>query len=472
MVVQPGFTQKKDGLPVGKILGFVLLFGLANVLALIVALYGAKIDWKAPVITAIALALFAAFVAGRRMWDKIFYFWILLFALGYRTAHLTSNLSIHPLEIIIWLLFFSLLAYRMHERKWQNPILPTVAWFFVAFFPIGFLHALQTRVRPDLDIAALLPMLVVVPVFALTNELVNSSNKFRTIGGLLAVIAFYIAFLGDLEYYFPSAVAPFQGFFSDAIETITVEGFARAGFSFWGSPVVALLLALLLPLVLVQFYWWKRFEARLFLTLTVVLTLLGMYVSGYRSIWLLGLGEMYLYFLLKGSGKWLGLMVAGTAFVLTSLPLVAQERLNNFLTYGFNADSSAQKRAERIVIAWQQFLRSPLIGNGFGSTGWVHSDLLQIADMLGAIAFLLFMIWLGYHFLQVLTLYRAKSRVEPWVWETSVGLLVFLVGFVYVLSIEASIVLPQLIIPMWMILALCGVLSRIAKLPAVRYNSS
>ena len=129
------------------------------------------------------------------------------------------------------------------------------------------------------------------------------------------------------------------------------------------------------------------------------------------------------------------------------------------LHMGFQADSSAEDRLHRIENAWQLFLKEPLWGNGWGQSGWVHSDLLQIAANLGGVALLVFLLWYGATFVKVWRVY--KSRTEPWVRDESVALLTFLVGFIFILGTQAVIVLPQMIHPMWLLFALSDRLGQI-----------
>jgi O-antigen ligase len=172
---------------------------------------------------------------------------------------------------------------------------------------------------------------------------------------------------------------------------------------------------------------------------------------------------MFLYFLLRRSGKLVGLLTGGLVVVGLAAPVVAQVRVVALLTEGFMSDSSALKRLYRIQKTLVVFRQSPLDGWGWGSTGWVHSDLLQIAAMLGIFAFLAFIGWYLYTLMRVVRLYRTSK--EPWVWEESVAFITFLVGFIVVLSIQAAIVLPQLIIPMWLLFAMAEQLPRLVKSP-------
>src|SRR5213075_1091471 len=63
------------------------------------------------------IVAFAAMIGGivvfGRAWVIRFGFvlWALTLALGYRTLHYTPDLTIHPSEILLWLLFFSILGH-------------------------------------------------------------------------------------------------------------------------------------------------------------------------------------------------------------------------------------------------------------------------------------------------------------------------------------------------------------------------
>jgi hypothetical protein len=450
-----------DSKPLVRSFMILTLLGVAFLMGRAVATAGAGLDFRAALVGAIAFVIVVALIVGRRAWGVIFYLWIFTFALGYRTFHITSNLSIHPAELIIWFLFFGVAALNLIQHRWVSPPLPFVAWGFAAFWVIGVGRALQRDIAPDVIAAELLPVLEVVPVFLIVQVLVTSKNSFRSIGACLTAVCFYISLLGNLEFFFPSVVAPFRGFFAESVTGLTDEGFLRASFSFWGSAVVVQLLVLFLPLLFVQWFWWRRFEQRLFLLVTLFLTLVAIYIAGYRSVWLLVIFEIAFYALMRFSI--LGGMVTLAGGIGTSLvlPGEAVTRLSNLLQFGALSDSSAFNRALRIEDAQKLFFSEPLLGNGWGSSGWVHSDWLQIAANLGGIALLLVLLWYGSVTLRLWRAYRTAA--EPWVREVSISLLTFMVGFAVILATQAVIVLPQLIIPMWLLFALSDRLPRLLR---------
>lgn len=413
---------------------------------------GIDLDFKGTVIILAALGICGAVAVGRRLWEAAFYCWILTFAVGYRTIHLNSVVSIHPSEVLIWLLFASVLSHKMTLHQTGYSVLPRIAWLFAAFWLIGIVRAFQVHVPVNWIIQGLLPVLAVIPTFMLVKEQVDSPSRWRTVGALLTVVTFYISFLGVLEYFVPSAVAPFHDFFPKPVAGTTVEGFDRAGFSFWGSPVVTQILVLFLPLLLAQWNWWRTSAKRVFLVATIAFTLIAIYIAGYRTVWFVTIFEILLYFWLRGNGRALIGTVLGLVVLGATLPPVARERVLRVLIEGYASDSSAVNRLQRIDAAWQSFQSQPLFGYGWGSTQFVHNDILQMAVTLGGIAIVLFILWYGYTVLKVWRVYR--SPVEPWVREVAVALLTFLPGFLIMLFTQALINVAQLIIPLWFIFAL------------------
>ena len=209
------------------------------------------------------------------------------------------------------------------------------------------------------------------------------------------LVCFFISILGVIEYFSPSTVEPLSGYFSAADAGVTVEGFTRASFSFWGAPVVVLILILFLPSLFTQWQWLKTMKQRLFLLVVLAATILAGFISGYRSAWLLIIFMTLLYFSLRRSLPWVSLTLIVLFCVRGAVPETARNRAESLMLLGSQSDSSATDRLDRIENAWQLFLNKPLLGQGLGGSGWVHCDLLQIAANLGAIALIVFLFWYG-----------------------------------------------------------------------------
>lgn len=432
---------------------------VAVILGKLIAENASALDYRVPIIAVIAFVIITALAAGRRMWEPIFYFWILLFALGFRTYHLTLNLSIHPLDLVLGFLFLTLFLPYVIHHQFPSFDLPDIAWGFALFCIWGIVRGLQLGTPGDIILAELLPVVEVFLIFFVIKELVVVRGQWKRIGACLAIVCFYVTSLGIVEYYIPSAVAPLRAFFSQSIYTTTSEGVVRAAFSFWGSPVVAQVLVLLLPMLFAQFYWWKGNIQRLFLLVTISLTFVAVIISGYRSVWFLAIVVTLLYFILRRDWLWLILLAIGFSALTAILPPEVVTRTDNLLQMGFYADSSAYTRLTRIEDAWNLFLKEPLLGQGWGGSGWAHSDLLQIAANLGGIALFLFVLWFCSVFFRLVRVYL--SSVDVWIWQESVALVTFLAAFAITLVIQASVVLPQMILPMWFLFALADRLSRV-----------
>ncbi len=384
-----------------------------------------------------------------------------MFSLGYRTLHVTQYFSIHPLEIVLWLLFIGLIFKSLAERHQFLLGLPPLGWMFVVFWPIGIVRAFQTGVPGDLIIAELILFVHILPVFGIVRQIVTSQKQYNIVMGLLCGITFYISALGIVEYFFPALIGPFKSFFAEQMTRKTADGFDRASFSFWGSPVVTHLLVLFLPFILAQWPRWERIIPRAFLILTIVFSIVAMFIGGYRTIWLIMVVEVGLFFVLRRRITRLGFIAIFLWIGFSALPLAALDRVNNFMSFGFDSDSSARERELRIEQAWNSFLDDPWLGRGWGSAGWVHSDVLQIATNLGSIAASCFVLWYA------TTLFKAFQFSQKarglWQREHSVASVTFLIGLLVILFTQAVIVLAQLIIPIWFLFALVHVLPSIRE---------
>ena len=140
------------------------------------------------------------------------------------------------------------------------------------------------------------------------------------------------------------------------------------------------------------------------------------------------------------------------------LPTQAQERALSgiYLVTGNpqHNDTSGIKRWGRITAAFADTLNQPM-GHGWGASGWVHNDFVQVGANLGLLAGLLF----AGAFL--FTLCRLLRRVlvpsVPDDLHLGLALLLSFIGAGGVLGMEGVEVVTQLVLPVWFVWVLVEV---------------
>jgi O-antigen ligase len=291
---------------------------------------------------------------------------------------------------------------------------------------------------------------LLIPAFAVVGTVLRTRASWR--GVILSFFAMnvYVAGMGVLEYVVPGVRELLPGFVSDATASITADGFARARFSFWGGPHATFGCALALPLMIPVWRWWPAPWPRAATLAGVGLQLAAIYVGGYRSMWLLT-GILAFLFALVEKRFVLGLVALLAALTgHQSLPAETQARLDSLrlVLQGQPIDSSGIERKQRVLEALAATWEQPL-GNGWAASGWVHSDFIQVAANLGVLAGLLF--FAGY----LATLWRLWLRVQPRQTDDSAALnLALFLCFVAaggIMVVEGVQILPQMILPIWLI---------------------
>lgn len=406
---------------------------------------------------ALGMVALAAVAMGQRGITWGFYLWILTFILGYRTLHFTANLEIHPSEVLIWFIYVLLLFNDSQNHEAVGWPLPLWGTLFLVFAVVGIVTALANGISWDLALGEFKNFLVAIPIFGVLRHVLRDTRHRDHSLALLVAVNFYIALLGVTEYLFPSFTDSLSPYFTPNQTDISLEGVVRAGYSFWGNPIVAASLTTALPFILAIWGFSKSQRLRIILALGFGLQLFGIYITGFRSLWLTMAFVVVLYFLTKRTrGSILGLVASvGTmAAFLVLGPEAAVERLLLFLNIP-NAipDSSAFRRILYAEGALDRIQMSPLTGGGWGASGWVHNDLLQIGANLGAIALAVFCFWLGF---TLLKLWQAASQAGDDVAtkDWAHALMVSLIGYVMVMVSGDVIALIHTAIPFWFVLAM------------------
>jgi hypothetical protein len=408
----------------------------------------------------LALAGIGSFLASPNKLRDGFLFFIATLGLGYRTLALTPALKIIPAEVVICLLFvFALVS--THREGDQSRRLPVWLLAMLPFWIIAWLPSQENEFPWDARLAEFCNFALIVPVFFVTFAVLRDPRCWRMVVLTFTVVGVWIASMGLLEYLYPGIAELLPGFMGNPDPNETDGGFRRASFSFFGSPTGVFICILVLPLSLRAWDWWPSPLARSATVLGVALQLAGLYVSGYRSMWLLFAVQFALYVLLRQRYA-LGLAALCIAFVgYSTLPVETRDRLQSLekVLQGDprEADTSGQKRWDRATETWHYALDQPG-GHGWAASGWVHSDFLQVAANQGLIAGVIF---LGAYTVTLarlgIRLCRRASGLNPEggdVADLGNSLFLSFVAVGAMLLFQGVEFLPQTMLPVWLTWAL------------------
>jgi hypothetical protein len=433
---------------------------LTTLIDLYVIDYG--ISYRDVIVTSVALAGLLVFATGERGLKVGLVFLVLTFGLGYRTVHFTPSLSVHPSELVLWgLLALPALqaTQATNSRRSKTRIwLPYWLILFIPFWIWAWLRGLSVGLQWDEMFNELRNFLLLVPLFIVTEMVLANSANWRHVLLAFYCIGTWIAGMGVVEYTFPAIKTVFSAFITEPQAQETPERFARAAFSFWGSSAATFILILSAPIAILIWRWWSMSWQRVLTVFALAVQVLGIYIGGYRSMWMVFAAELLVFCILRRKP-----VVAAVCLLLASLgtwlmPTQAHERALSgiFLLTGNpqNTDTSGIKRWDRITAAFSDSLNQPM-GHGWAAAGWVHNDFVQVAANLGILAGLLF----AGAFL--FTLFRLFRRVLIHCGSDDhhlgLALLLSFIGAGAVLAMEGVEVLPQLVLPVWFVWVLVEV---------------
>jgi len=427
---------------------------LVTLVAIAVALYMAQrgMSYTEMVVAFGAVILGVIVFSGEWGIQFGFVMWVLTLALGYRTVRWTSDLHIHPAEILLWVLLCSTCAQRQLIAN-SRLSLPLWIWLLVPFWVLAWWPLILGDAHWDRMLNEFRNFLLLIPLTIVATVVLQRRQNWRWL--LLAFFgaSTWIAALGILEFWF-SGIAGFFPAFMSGTTSGTIEGFERASFSFWGGPMATFVCALALPIAIVALRWWQATWQRFLIITSAIAQGIAIYIGGYRGIWLFVLIEILFACLLSLKRQRLSiaavclvLSVAGYQFV----PETGQVRALSGIQalQGQPTDSSAKDRINRAQNAFEQMLAAPL-GNGWSASGWVHSDFIQVGANLGLLGGLIFLggylYTLGRMFRRVVLQPRRDGHED-----LGVALFISYISVGGILATQGVEVLPQLVLPVWFI---------------------
>ena len=409
-----------------------------------------------------ALAILGVIVFGGESgirWG--FVLWVLTLALGYRTVSVTKELPLHPSEILLWLLLACICVQR---RLVANARLtfPVWLWLFIPFCVLAWwpLVSISGGLRWDRMLNEFRNFVLLIPLMIVAPVVLQEKRYWRHLLAAFFIMSSFIAFLGTLEYWFPNLVSLFPEFIGKAYKpTITEEGFVRAQFAFWGSASATFICVLAVPAVIVLGRWWARWWQRTVIGLAAGLQIVGIYIGGYRSMWLIVLIQVITACLLRLRKQ--GAILAVLFIVISVggyqlLPRTTERAMSGIAALQLQpTDSSAAGRKTRALDAVEATVDAPF-GGGWSRAGWVHSDFLQVAVNLGFIPAFIFLGGCIYTGIRLARRVLPKLRRHEDV-DFGLSLMVAFIGVGGILAMEGVSVLPQSVLPVWFVWVLADV---------------
>ncbi len=353
------------------IIPFLLVSALSLLGGLGVVQFNA--DFRYLLFLALLVAVFAIVaLGGRKALQFGFVVWIWAIILGYRTIHLTSSFSLHPLMIILALLFVNLL-FLLKSEQGTRLRLPRLLWVFGAFWLWGFIPGIMRGLSWSDMLSEALNFFLLIPLFMIILYLSKEPGFWKSATLTFLGAGSVIALLGTLEFYSPQ----FRSFLPGLIET-NMEGlastsgqFIRASYAIFGTALAVIISALSLPMIALVYKFYRGKMAVFFGLVLFAILAVGIYISGTRNAWLMTFVAILLlaYF----SIGWVGLVVTAVlgGILYRFLPAGVGNlmfSLTTPLATGQVLDSSLQVRIGRQQDAFALLLQNPL-GLGWSGAG-------------------------------------------------------------------------------------------------------
>ena len=382
--------------------------------------------------------------------------WIIFtFILGYRTFEPISGLKLHPIEIFVYVSIIRIIVSSPPKYLKMPITISLLGIFFVTFFIIDCLSRYNQYVLLEFKNSFLLLLIFFV--------ILHIQIKKVYIIRLLKIYLFSattISILGINEFLFPSFMSSLFGYQIEFQQINNNLLFTRLAFLFWGSHLAANLIPpVFLILLLLKVEKDPIASNNSFLTFLVIINLFAIYLSGNRISWLvLTIFLIFTIFQYRGSllpnmKSYILLITIAFVVYIYSQP-VEGRYLSTFKALmgeiDTRFDSSGGVRLARAKIAMASTASHPL-GTGWGSQGWVHSDILQISATIGIIPGIIFLFSPFFLFLRSYRCYLTAIPEQKTVLFVLCGLLTYIIISI---SLNGNIFLVQCGAPLFLLWAL------------------
>ena len=443
------------------VIATLLLSGAAIAVGPLIAILKVGVR-EIAIVVLIVLMLSLVLMPGERILRFGFTLWIITFAFGWRTIYLTPSLNIHPSEVIAILLLFTTFGRAIINRTPLDFSVPPLILFLMLFAVLGIFTAFQKGIALDVILQEFKVFLAIPMAYFVVKWSVNNRQDWERAARWCIAVAVYIGCLGLMDYFLPGLSISLSGLGGDTPIAISQSysgtRFARVGFVFFGNFTAGFVIFTFLGFTierLFRVFSTSRSSERILLLIAFVIQIAGIYLSGYRGLWYAVVSFVAIYVLFQRRA--LSLLAVG----LLAIPLLPLDFINRFQSV-FNtqyADSSQYDRFFRASLAFDQFLQSPLTGLGWGGSGYVHSDLIQIAANLGIFGIAFFLFWI----LGILWRLLRLTRDPGWVQGYARLLFAMVCGLLIVFSGEGMIIFIQLTFPIWFLFAMSDKLTELSN---------
>lgn len=393
---------------------------------------------------------------GKNGYRFIFYFICMAFVVGQRTLYIGDHFRIVPSAVLLWGLAALCLVVK------PNPFAKRIIPWSIVTLSFSCLPAIALRLLAGADWNEGLyyshMMWMSIPAFFICSRLINRQEHIRTILTIMFLGGFFLSFLALSEYFQFGYIKYFSNFLVQDAAMMSQEQFKRLGAGFWGGPMLAGYLTLWFPLILSHFFNSKTLLQRFIILLSLTLIFLTIYFSGHRGLWIALVFAVGVFFYLKGiKGVFILLLLVGIG--LQFMPEHAKTRIESLT--GAHEDTSAKKRKVRAEFAWELIKKNPVMGAGWGASGLVHSDFLQLwADAgLGA------EVGLAAIFIQIFRrLKKFSKKAKKEYKEYAHGFIASLAAALVILLGQAWFNLPEQYTPFWIFMGLAYNYSNIIQI--------
>jgi hypothetical protein len=437
----------------------LLILGLLVVAAGIgFAIAGFSLGWREVIIGILALVgILMVLVPANQVLMLGLYVGVLSIAFGWRTVALTSQLILVPSEVILWILALMLLWRDLIQQKMPHMYMPRSLLVVVLLAFPAILLGISKGNRWDNVVNYAKNLVMIVPVFFVINNLVDSLARWRQVVVVAMFVGTYLALSSLLLVVAPGVGQVLLGDLGAGFAN--TQGFSRVevpGWGVFGSLVMAPMIGLGIAL------WGTAVTVRSKTVYLFILALcgLGVLASGSRGVWVAMLVGMLVYALFYPRR---GLILA-SGLGLLSLTL-AQGDILTRLESAFLPellDSSAADRYFRAQSAVQAIRSSPWVGQGFGSMPFVHSDYLQIGVDMGLPALGCFLLAIGYTIVRLYQLSKTKSP-NPVYKRSAEGVLIAFVILIVIFVSGGLLSLPFTIFLAWFLWAIVDRFIQLAR---------
>jgi hypothetical protein len=415
---------------------------------------GENTYYKEVLYALLVLGGLGAFLGSRDKLRNGFLLFVCLLGLGYRTYPVTQVLRIIPAELVLCLLPFLSPANPENSAPGRLPrwVLLMIPFWLLAWLP-------SSERTWDERFSEFRNFVLLIPLYLSAPRVLATISGWRAVVLALTGVSVWISAMGLLEHLVPSVATALPGFMGNP-NPFDAGGFQRASFSFYGSPIAVFICVMVLPLSLVSWQWWPTPKARIATVLGAILQLAAIYISGYRSIWLLAALQFGVIVLMKRQIV-LGVLAVAVAFAgYQALPKETQDRLHSLgsVLQGRPdaVDTSGKKRWDRAQDSLAFAFEQPT-GHGWAVSGWVHSDFLQVAANQGIVPGAIF---LGAYLLTAIRLGRRTlvKTLPPDLAALPFPLFLSFVAVGGILLYEGVEFLPQTMLPVWLMWSLVDTL--------------